>query len=140
MGIKQLRMAQTGLLVSTVAFAAIAESVSEVGRSDWTWRQWLVAGLALWSILGGYRFRQLSRRRSEQALSDGDRDGKAFRKWNAAQLASLMTAESVGLYGVFIRLGLHGARWQAVPFYLVALFFLLLWTPRPLVKEGSAPV
>ncbi len=133
-------MVQIGLLVSVFAFAAIAETTSEPATSAWAWRQWLVAGFALWSISAGHRFRRWIRQRSERALSGGDLDGKAVRKWDAAQLASLGNAESVAVWGVFVRLSLHGARWQAVPFYFVALFFLLLWTPRPLVKEGSAPV
>jgi hypothetical protein len=134
----KLKKIQVALIISVVVFAAVAEAVAGVGSTEWTWRQWIAAGLALWTLSGGHRFRRLGRRKLCAQLPDVDSSASAVRKWNAVQLMSLWSAESVAIWGVFIRLALHGARWQALPFYLVGLLFLVLWSSEPLVKEGSA--
>jgi hypothetical protein len=139
MEINQLRKIQILFVIGVLVFGAVAEVVSQHGIGDWTWRHWVVAGVALWSVTGGYRFRRISRMRSEQALSGGDSYAKVVRKWGAVQLANLAAAESVALWGVVIRLGLHGARWQALPFYLLALFLLFLWRPQPLIRIDGTP-
>jgi hypothetical protein len=135
--LSKLKKIQVALIISIIVFAAVTEAVAGVGSAEWTWRQWIVAGLALWTLSGGHRFRRLGRRKLCAQLPNIHPNTGAVRKWNAVQLTSLWSAESVAIWGVFTRLALHGARWQALPFYLVGLLFLLLWSSEPLIK-GSA--
>ncbi len=126
---KKVRLIRWVLLASIPLFVWVAEMVCGSGSSDWTWRYWLVVGLAVWTVSSAFRLRGLSRRSVEKLKSDAT-DAKAARQWEAGQIFSSAGAESVALWGLVVRMVFHGTLPQASIFYVVALFLLLLWTPR----------
>jgi F0F1-type ATP synthase membrane subunit c/vacuolar-type H+-ATPase subunit K len=128
--LRKLRIIQLALIAVIPIFGWVAEIDRRRGSSDWTLQHWLVAGLTLWAVLGGFRIRHRLLRRSGEALKKDTSDPKALRQWEAGQVVGLAVAESVAVWGLLVRMVLGGALWQALSFYVVALFLLLLWTPR----------
>jgi hypothetical protein len=54
---KKVRLIPGALLVTIPLFAGVAEIGRGTGSSEWTWRQWLAMGFAVWSVSGAFRFR-----------------------------------------------------------------------------------
>jgi F0F1-type ATP synthase membrane subunit c/vacuolar-type H+-ATPase subunit K len=133
--LKKVRLIQWALIAVVPIFAFVAEIGHSRGSNDWTWRHWLVAGLALWSVSGGFHLRRLGHR-SEQALGKGAPNPKAVRQWEAGQIIGLAMAEGVAMVGLVVRMVLGGALWQASLFYAAGLFLLLLWTPRMPIRSA----
>jgi hypothetical protein len=76
--------------------------------------------------------------RSKEKLKKNATDAKAAKQWEAGHIISLAMAEGVALWGLVIRMVFHGTLWQASIFYVMALFLLLLWTPR--MPGMAAPI
>jgi hypothetical protein len=134
--LRKLRLIQGSLIVVILIFAWVAEIGRNRGSSDWTWRHWLVTGLALWAVSGGFHLRRRLAHRSGAATKDVA-SPKALRQWEALQVMSLAMAGGVAGWGLVVRMVLGGALWQAALFYAVALFLLLLWTPRMPISSFS---
>ncbi len=134
--LKQLRLIQIGLIVVISIFAWVAEIGRGPGGGEWTWRQWLVAGLALWSISSGITLRRRISKRSAELSSQSQRGEKVIRLWRSGQLMNLWIAASVALWGLVVRMALRGALWQAAVFYASGFFLLLLWTPQRPVENS----
>jgi hypothetical protein len=130
LSLKQLRLIQIGLIIATIVFATIAEIGRGPGSDEWTGRDWMVAGLALWLISGGFTVRRRISRRLAKLPEQERSDEKIIRMERTGQLFRLGVAQSVASWGMVVRMVLHGALWQASIFYAVGLFLLLLWTPR----------
>jgi hypothetical protein len=127
---KKVRLIQWALLVTIPLFAGVAEIGRGSGSSEWTWRQWLAMGFAVWSVSGAFRFRSRLVHRSKEKLMNDATDAKAGKQWEVGQIISLAMAEGVAFWGLVIRMAFNGTLWQASIFYVMALFLLLLWTPR----------
>ena len=127
---KKVRVVQWALLATIPLFAWVAEIGRSSGNSDWTWRYWLAMGLCVWSVSGTFRLRRRMVHRSEEKLKNNATDAKAAKQWEAGHVISLAMAEGVAFWGLVIRMAFRGTLWQASLFYVVALFLLLLWTPR----------
>ena len=128
--LKKVRLIQWALLAAIPLFAWVAEIGRGIGSNEWTWRHWLAVGLAVWSVSGAFRLRRLLFHRSQETLMNNATDAKAAKQWEAGQVIGLAMAEGVAYLGLVVRMVFHGTLWQASLFYLVALFLLLLWTPR----------
>jgi hypothetical protein len=133
---KKVRLIQWALLAAIPLFAWVAEIGRGSGSSDWTWRHWLVIGLAIWSVSGAFRLRGRLLRSSKEKLMNDVADAKAVKQWEAGQVISLAMAEGVTGWGLVVRMVFHGALWQASIFYVVAVFLLLLWSPH--MPSGTA--
>ena len=130
LSLKQLRLIQIGLIIATIVFAMIAEIGRGPGSEEWTGRDWIVAGLALWLISSGFTVRRRIGKRVGKLSMQQRSDEKISRMQRVGQLFRLGIAQSVASWGMVLRMVLHGALWQASIFYAVGLFLLLLWTPR----------
>jgi F0F1-type ATP synthase membrane subunit c/vacuolar-type H+-ATPase subunit K len=64
-------------------------------------------------------------------------DPRALNRWRSGSLISFVLVECVALYGFVLRV-LGASRPQTLPFYLVAILLMLIWTPR-LDSAPSAP-
>jgi hypothetical protein len=128
--LRKVRLIQLGLIAVIPIVGSITEILFDRGNGDWTWLHWLVTGLVLWSVLGGFRLRSRLIHRSEESLAKDPSNSKALRQWEAGQLIGLATGESIVWWGLVLRMAFGGARWQALLFYAAGLFLLLLWTPR----------
>jgi|SRR5277367_3201254 len=126
----KMRLIQSAYIVAIPLFGWVAESVHGRGSNDWTLWHWLMTGLALYAVLGGFFLRRKLMRRSEEALAKDASNPKALKQWQAGQLIGFACAEAIVLYGVVVRMVIGGALWQASLFYAVGLLLMLLWTPR----------
>jgi hypothetical protein len=133
---KKVRLLQWALLLAIPLFAWVAEIGRDTGNSDWTWRHWLAIGFVLWSVSGAFRVRGRLLRSSKGKLINDAANAKGVKQWEAGQVISLAMAEGVAFWGLVIRMVFHGALWQASIFYVMAVFLLLLWTPR--MPSGTA--
>lgn len=126
----KLRLIQSVYILTIPLFVWIAESTRGRGRSDWTLWHWVITGLALWAVSGGFRIRRRLIRRAEEALAKDASNPKTLRQWQAGQFIGMPFAESIVLCGVLVRMVIGGALWQASLFYALGLLLMLLWTPR----------
>jgi F0F1-type ATP synthase membrane subunit c/vacuolar-type H+-ATPase subunit K len=136
--LRRLRLIQIAMIAVIPIFGWVAEFGRDPGSNDWTWRHWLVTGLALWRALGGFRLRPRLLHRSEQLLTNDASNPKALKQWEAANFIGLASAESVVLWGSVVRMVLGGALWQGLLFYAAGLVLLLLWTPRMPITASAA--
>lgn len=127
---KKVRLIHWALISAVPLFAWIAEIGRAKGCADWTWRYWLVMGLAAWSTSGAFRFRSRASHRANENMSNYPNDTKAVKQWKAVQILSLAMAEGVAYWGLLVPMVFDGTFWQASLFYAAALLLLLLWTPR----------
>jgi F0F1-type ATP synthase membrane subunit c/vacuolar-type H+-ATPase subunit K len=128
--LRKMRLIHAAFAVSMPLVIWITQSISGYGCSDWTLWYWVMAGLALWAVFGGFQVRGRAIRRSEEALVRDTSNLKALRQWQAGQIIGMAFAEAIVFYGVVVRMVLRGTVWQALPFYAVGLLLLLFWTPR----------
>jgi len=128
--LRRMRLIHAAFVLAMPLLVWITQSVCGYGRSNWTLWHWVMAGLALWAVFGGFQIRGRAIHRSEEALARDASDPKALRRWQAGQIIGMAFGETIVLYGVVVRMVLRGTLWQAMPFYAVGLFLLLLWTPR----------
>jgi hypothetical protein len=131
--LRKVRIIQGVLILVIPILAWVAEMGRSHGSRDWTWRHWLVAGLALWAVSGGFHLRRRLAHRSGEA----SRKRASLKQWEAGQITSLAMAEGVAWWGLVVRIVLGGVFWQASLFYTTALFLLLLWTPYEPIASVS---
>jgi len=129
-GLQRMRLVYAAFGVSMLLVVWITQSVCNYGCSDWTLWHWVMAGLALWAVFGGFQIRGRAIRRSEEALARDTSNPKALRQWQAGQIIGMAFAEAIVFYGAVVRMVLGGTLWQASPFYAAGLFLLLLWSPQ----------
>ena len=134
--LRKVRLIQWALVAVVPICALVAEIGRSRGSNDWTWRHWLVAGLALWSVSGGFHLRHRLLHRSEQALAKDVSNPKSLKQWEVGQIIGLAMAEGVAWWGLVVCMVLGGAFWQASLFYVAGLFLLLLWTPRMPIRSA----
>jgi hypothetical protein len=134
----KLRLFQWALIAATLMFGWVAEIGRDPGSNDWTLRHWVVTGLALWIVWGGFRFRSRLLHRALKALEQDSSNPKALKQWETGHILGLAMAEAVAQWGLVVRMVLGGALWQASLFYAAGLFLLLLalWAPRMPTKPA----
>ena len=118
--IPKLRLIQWALIAAIPIFGWIAEIDRDPGSNDWTLRHGVVAGLALWVALVGFRFRRRLLDRSSQELAKDSSNPKALKHWEIGNVIGLAMAEGVVQWGFVVGTVLGGALWQASLFYAVA--------------------
>jgi hypothetical protein len=135
--LKKLRLIQSCLIGFALISAGSAERLSARMESQWSWQHWVTAAFAAFCMLEGFNFRYHFLPRAAAALARDYNNSKALKQWELWQLMSLVMAWTVAAYGVILRGVLRGGFWQALVFYLVGLFLLLLWTPRTPTAPAS---
>jgi hypothetical protein len=88
---------------------------------------WLVAAVALYCVVVGFRFRR--RLLVGTGIVESTEKGSSGR-WMAGQIIGLLSAEAIVVYGVVTKSVLHVSFLQAAPFYILGAALLLMWTPR----------
>lgn len=106
----------------------IAETNGRTFDGHFTWLHWIVAALGASSGAQGYLMRRKLMARATIEHSTGNLL-VAARKWSAAQLVSVGTAQAVVLYGVVAKMSLGCPRWFSASFYVVGVVLLLLYRP-----------
>lgn len=91
---RKLRLIQWALIAAILVFAGIAEIARGHGRGDWTPWHWLVAGLAIWSALGGFRLRHRLLDRSMKGLTTDVSQPKALQQWEMGHVIGLAMARN----------------------------------------------
>ena len=125
----QLRLIHLVFILCVPFFAWIAERAPEQS-SGATPVYWILVAAGLGSAAAGIRVggRLLSSLDPKDAT--GDLPEIRIHRWKTGHFVRVASAESVALYGVITRMTLGLTLWFAVPFYVVSLCLLLLWTPR----------
>jgi len=87
----------------------------------------IVAGGTEIAICIFLRRKQLNE--ASEILHGAPEDHKGWEKWRSATLFCMVSGVTFCLFGVMMRL-VAGNLLVAIPFYVVALFLLLVWSPR----------
>jgi hypothetical protein len=128
--LSKMRLFQFAMIASVLMFVRMGEMFRHPGSSGWTLWHWVVAGIAIGTVYAGSTIRRRVLARAEMTLVKDASDLKALRQWESGQVLGMAFAESLGLWGLDVRLVLGGALWQASLFYSAGLILLLVWTPR----------
>jgi hypothetical protein len=137
--VKTLRTVQAAFIVSIVLYAFLAERLIQ-RSANWPERR-LVTGftiLAIAMICIALVVRSRMVNPAKERLELDGADSGALNRWRVGTLFSLVLVESVALYGFVLRV-MGGTRSQTWPFYLAAIFIMVIWTPNlDLDSSGSA--
>ena len=79
------------------------------------------------TVLIAFAFRRRLLPSAVEALQRGDANG--VRRWRTANILSMVLAETIGMFGLVLRI-MGGSRRVAWPFFIGAIILLLVWTPR----------
>jgi hypothetical protein len=126
-GERQLRLVQSGVILFLVACFFVMR-IGTVETHAISALQWLIIVAAIWCAISGFTVQ----RKVNHPRKPSRRSTPASR-WKAGHLYRLLSATSVGLYGVLLHY--TGApEWLVNVFLCIAIVLLLIWKP------GSAPV
>ena len=135
--VRRLRLIQLAMIAVVLISLSLPEFMLSQTSSRWTLWHWLVTGLAAGCIVEGFRFRHRLIPPFEKAFAEGAGTPKTLKRWEVGHVIGLWMAGAVAMYGLVLRMALHSTLWQALSFYLVGLFLLLLWTPRMPTAVGD---
>ena len=136
--VKKLRIVWAALLVSVVVYLAAAELVMLERPSDPRMMRYALIALTIAVVATAVELRLRWVRPFEDEARSGRLTGQGglsteqtalLERWNRGQTVSLVLCEVVALYGVVLRF-MGGTRWEAGPFYAVAVLLMVVWTPR----------
>ena len=129
---RQLRVLWVGAFVVAGLYIWIAEASKRTFEGHITIWHWAIAALAAYSAFGGHVVR---RKLIAQAIGEAisGKELAASKKWSAAQIVALMSAQAVVLGGVLAKL-VSCPRAFAAPFYLGGIVLLICYRP------GKQPV
>jgi hypothetical protein len=127
--LKILRMIQVALISSVVLYIVVGEIAGKrqpVGNSSIAIA---IAGLAATTVVIVVMLRRAMLMPAAMVLSTNGGVGSAITRWQAANIVVLALCESIGVYGLVLRL-LGFTLIQAMPFYLAAILMMLYFGPR----------
>jgi 4-amino-4-deoxy-L-arabinose transferase-like glycosyltransferase len=127
--LRLLRVIQIAFLVSVAFYVAIPEKVGPHEVRDVKQLQIVLGLLAGSLVVTILFFRQRLLGPAEDVLRTQPEEGVALRRWRTANLATLVCAEAVVLYGMVLRF-LGGTLPQAAPFYAAGVLLMFIFTPR----------
>lgn len=128
---RQLRLVQLGCIIVTLASFRLALRVQGTTHGSPIVR-WIFVALALLCIVQGFTMqRRIVRPRNPSRLRS-----TPFSRWRAGNIARLMFATAVGLYGLVLS-EFGGPAWQVNALCAIALILLLIWKPgiSPKLKD-----
>lgn len=120
---RQLRLLQIGCIVVVLASFRLALRVQGTTHGSPIVR-WIFVVLALVCIVQGFTLQQriVRPRNSSRVRST------PFTRWRAGNIARLMFATAVGLYGLVLS-QYGGPPWLVNSLFAIGLFLLLVWKP-----------
>ncbi len=129
LSIRQLRVLWVAVSALDAVFVWFAETHGKTIHRPLTIWHWIVILLAVWSAWGGYSLR---RKLAAQGTSGAnDQQELVFRrKWSAVQMAAMVAAQSIVLWGIVAKFVLASPNWFAVPFYVAGYLLFILWYPQ----------
>jgi len=128
--LKHLRIVHLALLVSLAMYAWMGEWVRKEPKTfDPTFfKTMVILAFVSTAIVLFIRIRVLSA--AEERLQPESADVAALQRWRVFHILSFALCESIGLYGIVVRLVAGASFSQAVGFYAGAIGLMLLSTPR----------
>jgi hypothetical protein len=107
---RQVQVLWMGGFVLVMAYVWIAETYGKPSHWPMMKWDWAIAVLGAWSVWGGQSVR---RKLMGQVTAESNAELIASRKWSAAQVVALVSAQVVVLWGVIARMVLGCPRWFA---------------------------
>lgn len=126
----QMRLLHWIFLVSVVLVAVAAEVVPDLEVEGQLWIIVpVLAVLGVGEIGMGAMMRRRNLEQAESILRQAPEDPKGWEKWRAGTFLGFTFAMTICLFGAVARI-VVGSLPTALPFYLVAVLLLLVWSPR----------
>jgi hypothetical protein len=125
--LRSMRIFQFIFLATIMGYAYVAELSS---RSTSAVQPVIVVScsiIAVLTLLVAFVLRRRLLPSAIEALQRGDANGVG--RWRSANILSMVLAESIGMFGLVLRI-MGGSRQVAWPFFIGAIILLLAWTPR----------
>lgn len=90
----------------------------------------VLGATALFAAIAAFMFKaKMTDRAEERMRENAVPDTKLLLQWRAGYIIAFACSEAVVLFG-FVLLFLGATQYQALPFYVVGIMLLLLFTPR----------
>jgi hypothetical protein len=127
--LKHLRIVHLALLASLGMYVLIGERIAKEPRTldPTVFKSIAVLAFVTAAIVLFLRMQPLSTAGEQLRLESSD--VAALRRWHFLHFLSFALCESIGLYGIVLRV-MGAALSQAAPFYAGAILLMLLSTPR----------
>ena len=125
--LRKLRIIQM-ILLGLVLISGVFVLSSRSG-TEWSAQHSLMAALAFLCLFEGFYVRRRFVARSGALLAADWTNSQALRQWESWQMVCLAMAGAIAMYGFVIRIVLRGTLKEAVPFYLLGIVLLFLWSP-----------
>jgi|SRR5882762_10830113 len=90
---------------------------------------WGIVALVIWMALGTRRWKSRLIDPGYRALAEDPKNEKALRKVRAGYFLNFCYSIAVVVYGLFLRF-LGSSRGKVIPFYVVGIAMILVFTPR----------
>ncbi len=134
----RLKMLWVAMLVSIVLYVIVGEIIELESFAQPRWLLWVLVALAIHICYVAKVMRARMVRPFEEEVRSGQVSSAAaltseqvalLERWQGGQTISICLSEAVALFGLALRF-LGGTRWEAAPFYAVAMLLLVVWMPR----------
>ena len=136
--LKMLRSIHAIFVVSILLYAFTAEKMVRAATNPpQPILVVILVAAAAGTIFVALRVRRRMVQPAIESLRLAAEDVRALNRWRVGTLISFVLVECVALCGFVLRV-LGAPRPQALPFYLLAILFMLAWTPR-LSSAPSSP-
>jgi len=127
--LKKLRIIRITLIGSLALLIYLIERIHNSSKTLKPAVLWVIVAFAIYLTITFFSFRARSLPHAEERLRLQPTDGAALKRWRALNIVILAMSESLGLYGICLRL-LGASFSQAAGFYAGAIVLMLLSTPR----------
>jgi hypothetical protein len=125
--VRSMRIFQFIFLATILGYAYVAELSSDPTAAVQPVMVGSFSILAVFTVLIAFAFRGRLLPSAVEALQRGDANGVG--RWRTANILSMVLAETIGMFGLVLRI-MGGSRRVAWPFFIGAIILLLVWTPR----------
>ena len=128
---RELRILHGVFLVSMIAIVAVGELVpiEAAFGNEANLVAAVLAFMALADLTVGFFMRSSMLESAREAYRKNPKDDSWVRGWRGGNFIAFVFAETVVLFGMVVRIT-SGSREFALPFYIVGVAVLILWTPR----------
>lgn len=127
---RTLRILHVTFILTIILFAAVGEFLAPPRNKDLDIMLFPLSFVALADLGIGVFLRKSSLDPARETLRLNPSDAAAIEAWRRGHIISFVFAESIGMFGLMIRL-VTGSREFALPFFVAGMAALILWAPRP---------
>ena len=128
---------QSILLAIIALYALVAERISGLTEPVPFLPAWGLSALALGTVIAGLILRRRFLFFANEKLRHDPHDVDGLGQWRRITILSMFLAESIGLYGFFLRAG-GGARTVAWLFIFASVVMLFVWGPTWMLRKTSS--